>query len=222
MKLGLIIPTINRYDLLKELFVSLDKQVNGFDQLLVIDNGNQNIIFDDYHNMNVGQKWIKFIPEYNLGVGPSWNVGITYFRDYVHYDWVIIINDDVVLGDFQILEMKNIMARCHDKLLIVGGMWCNFCINLHKINLMEYEPHKFFDENLYPAYFEDNDFCRRLELINPSLRDSSDISPKIFRNSMTIEKDPSLNQNFGRNQAYYVAKWGGIPGQEKFNKPFNK
>ena len=61
MKIGLGIPTLNRYDLLN---IPLRKYVSDFDVYLV-DNGNQNIQQD---NCKI------FVQEKNIGVAASWNI----------------------------------------------------------------------------------------------------------------------------------------------------
>jgi hypothetical protein len=78
-----------------------------------------------------------------------------------------------------------------------------------------------FDEGFYPAYFEDNDFCYRCRLAEiPRVTDHF-FSPEVYRNSMTIDKDGSLNTNFDTNKEKFAIKWGGEPGKEKFKVPYD-
>jgi hypothetical protein len=39
---------------------------------------------------------------------------------------------------------------------------------------------------------------------------------------MTIAKNPFLNNNFTIYQQRYVAKWGGLPTQERYLTAFNQ
>jgi hypothetical protein len=48
------------------------------------------------------------------------------------------------------------------------------------------------------------------------------LNPAIYRNSMTIQKTPELNNGFEKNRQYYISKWGGQPTQETFGTPFNQ
>jgi hypothetical protein len=48
------------------------------------------------------------------------------------------------------------------------------------------------------------------------------LNPVIYRNSMTIQKTPELNNGFEKNRQYYISKWGGQPTQETFSTPFNQ
>jgi hypothetical protein len=48
------------------------------------------------------------------------------------------------------------------------------------------------------------------------------LNPVIYRNSMTIAKDPTLNSRFLEYRQNYIDKWGGLPNEETFTTPFNK
>jgi hypothetical protein len=81
----------------------------------------------------------------------------------------------------------------------------------------------YFDEGFYPAYFEDNDYHRRINLIDPDryVGHLEALEPEVKRNSETIRRDPSLNQ-FPKSYDYYLRKWGGLPGSETYGTPFNQ
>lgn len=216
-KIVLGIPTLNRADLLKECLDDLSQNLSDLERYIIVDNGNQNIEIP----LNLKEKVIVYTPEKNLGVAASWNFIMKTGFEYLNADYVMFLNDDIVLGynSQQILEILN---RCPNYYLIVGGYyWSSFFISQEG-----YEAVGKFDENFYPAYFEDNDYNRRLSLINgDGIKRSfyvKEFVPKIKRNSMTIKRDPTINKNFEDNKKYYVKKWGGFPRQEKFKTPFNK
>jgi hypothetical protein len=85
----------------------------------------------------------------------------------------------------------------------------------------------FFDENIYPAYYEDSDYWRRIiisgkshKTINNAIIISGDGN---FTNSCTLNSVSEDYRNkmwkcFERNQKYYKDKWG----DEKYEYPFNK
>jgi hypothetical protein len=91
----------------------------------------------------------------------------------------------------------------------------------------------YFDQNFWPAYFEDADYFRRLELSGvPNLWDERILVE--HNRSQTVRADFLLKQlhdeRVRRNERYYVGKWGGLrgwggpeepPGQEFFTQPFN-
>jgi hypothetical protein len=91
----------------------------------------------------------------------------------------------------------------------------------------------YFDQNFWPAYFEDADYFRRLELSGiPTLWDERILLE--HNRSQTVRADFLLkrlhDERTRRNQQYYIRKWGGLrgwggpdapPGQEIFMHPFN-
>ena len=69
---------------------------------------------------------------------------------------------------------------------------------------------------------------RRIELAGLTIKINTDA--KIFHHgSATQNPDSSIYidnwvvkpEQFEKNKAYYVKKWGGMPGEEKFSTPFN-
>lgn len=93
------------------------------------------------------------------------------------------------------------------------------------INKECYEKVGLFDEGFKPAYFEDNDYHYRINLAGLK---AIVYPPAIFYHfgSRTQnEADPqpiTSGAQFDINRAYYVTKWGGVPGEETFTTPFNK
>lgn len=81
----------------------------------------------------------------------------------------------------------------------------------------------YVDVNFFPAYFEDNDYARRAQLAGTKMCRISD-APYFHFWSRTIYEagNKKLNDKlFPENKKYYIKKWGGAPGKEKFMKPFN-
>jgi GT2 family glycosyltransferase len=81
------------------------------------------------------------------------------------------------------------------------------------------------DENFFPLYYEDVDFMRRVKLAGypfPQLLGTR----IVHRGSGNIYGVPGLldqnHRTFAANQAYYIRKWGGLPGQERFSVPFQQ
>lgn len=203
------IPTINRADLLND---ALKKYIVDFPstKILIMDNGNQNI-FQDSKNIFV------FKADENMGVASSWNWLIK--KGFgLGYSYAFILNDDIYFGkkEYEVQEYINLHK---DNGFMVGKdiNWSSFIISKHTIKKIGW-----FDENFFPAYYEDNDFCYRMQLAGITRDQSYFLNPKIYRNSMTIIKAPSLNANFENNRQYFIKKWGGEPTKEKFKTPFNQ
>lgn len=203
------IPTINRADLLNE---ALPKYAKDFPSvhIIILDNGNQKI-WDQAENIYV------FNLGSNLGVAKSWN----WLMDQgfkIGYSNALILNDDIYLGKNE-EQIQKYINKYPEHGFFVGKEvnWSSFIVRKSTIETIGE-----FDENFFPAYFEDNDFCYRMRLAGITRDQDYFLNPEVYRNSMTIAKEPSLNMNFEKNRAYFIKKWGGQPTQEKFKTPFNK
>lgn len=92
--------------------------------------------------------------------------------------------------------------------------------------LIQRECHQWFqfDEGFQPAYHEDNDYHRRLELAGFGDRIFSVCLPYLHYGSGTLKADAQLratwDQRFAQSQQWYVDKWGGLPGHETYDQPF--
>ena len=79
-----------------------------------------------------------------------------------------------------------------------------------------------FDEGFYPAYYEDNDYDRRIKLLG-LMSTKTTCSLFICGRSTTIAHNQHVQAQINKQIApkYYREKWGGLPSQEQFTKPFN-
>jgi GT2 family glycosyltransferase len=208
IKLVVVIPTINRADLLNE---ALAKYFEDFKEthIAICDNGKQDIITRE-------EKFLIYRPENNLGVSASWNMLIDY-ADKINATHVLVLNDDIYLGRTE-HEVKMIIKNNPSADFINSFQnWCSFIL---KIDMWKKVGK--FDEEFYPAYFEDNSFDYKMTLVNAEKAWTSFLDPIVYRNSMTIAKDPTLNQRFAQNRQTYIDMWGGIPTQEKYITKYNK
>lgn len=208
IKLVVVIPTINRADLLNE---ALEKYFEDFKEthIAICDNGKQDIITRE-------ENFMIYRPENNLGVSASWNMLIDY-ADKINATHVLVLNDDIYLGRTE-HEVKMIIKNNPSADFINSFQnWCSFIL---KVDM--WKKIGKFDEEFYPAYFEDNSFDYKMTLVNAEKAWTSFLDPIVYRNSMTIAKDPTLNQRFAQNRQLYIDMWGGIPTQEKYKTKFNK
>jgi GT2 family glycosyltransferase len=81
----------------------------------------------------------------------------------------------------------------------------------------------YYDVNFYPAYFEDNDFARRCDLLGIKYGTVDSASFYHFWSRSIYEGGiKELNsQRFPLNRDYYVNKWGGSVGNDSHTSPFN-
>jgi GT2 family glycosyltransferase len=195
---ALIIPVLNRFDLLEECISSIDCEV---EHLLIIDNSGQySIPFGLYD----GKSTVLNMPA-NLGVAGSWNLGIKSFP-FAPY-WIITSNDiKYAPGQLQKLGDKS----NPDLLVKTSQAWSSFSIGSNVVKTVG-----LFDENYHPAYYEDNDYEDRMDRLG--LRSSSvsaDINVIAYGAATTIQDSQELfNRNIPTNESN-CKYW-----QDKFNSP---
>lgn len=219
IKLGITILTYNRgLDLFSECMESIRKQSDLYSCLQIIDNGNQGIVVDSEWNANV------YIPNENLGVAKGWNYGIKSCLEN-GCDWVLTLNDDIVLRDDQLSIIHKLISSHKDKWMLVGNKsYCTWLLSKAGAEQMEYEKGKWFDEQFYPAYLEDCDFERRIKLIDKSkhIRNLPELDPAIYRKACSSGNEGKKPKYYWDLRRKYVKKWGGGPRHEKFSSPYNK
>ena len=207
MKLIIGIPTLNRADLLNE---ALEKYFEDFQdtEIFIVDNGNQSIITRE-------EKFAIYRPIENLNVSGSWNTIMDY-AEKIQATHVLMMNDDVVLGRTE-HEIKMLIRNNYNLPFLNSLMnWSSFILTVEG-----YKKIGGFDENYFPNYFNDNDYCYRMRLLGLERLNTSFLNPVIYRNSMTIAKQPSLNNRFMEYRQNYINKWGGLPNEEVFLIEFN-
>jgi GT2 family glycosyltransferase len=187
---NLIVPVLNRYDLLQRMLDSVDIPV---EHLLVIDNGiGSELRFSDYFK----RVTVLQMPA-NLGVAGSWNLGIKSFP-YAER-WFIASNDVIFMPD----ALAKLSEARRDEITLTGQAphWQVFALGDEAVNNIG-----LFDESLFPAYFEDNDYMRRAEFVGVNIR-RLEINVK-HDNSSTIKAgyEHKNAKTFFANQKYYDLK----------------
>lgn len=193
------------------------------------------------------EKWWEpiIIPNWRYGwsVAHSWNEGLLYAK-VKEMDNVLVLNDDILLAPYTIDILCETLESNQDCVMatacnIRGGheaeeiySWENettgtlsenpdFACFMVRNNFIE--DFGQFDENFNPAYFEDNDTHRRILL---SEKKAYNVSNAAFyhygsRTQNGAEAPICKPQQFEVNRSYYVSKWGGPPGEETFEFPYN-
>lgn len=209
--LTLTIPVLNRYDLLK---VCVESALSGIfvpDRILIIDNGSKCDMKPDniIHIVSPGR---------NLGVSASWNLAIKEGNFPL-----LVANDDI---EFSEHTMSDFLRACESG--IGDFYWASSIpqLNMFSCFMLTESLVKsvgVFDEEFYPAYFEDNDYFRRISLagkkIVPVQTSIGHIGSATFKN-FSNEQVMKHHGTFNKNKNYYISKWGGLPGEEKFSLPF--
>jgi GT2 family glycosyltransferase len=189
---NLIVPVLNRYDLLQRMLESVDVPV---DHLLIIDNG---LGTDTLELSDKFAKATHLRMPANLGVAGSWNLGIKSFP-YAHR-WFIVSNDVV----FQPGALEKLAPARRDEITLTADApnWQAFALGDEAVTDLG-----LFDEcGFYPAYFEDNDYMRRAEFAGVNIR-KLDIDLH-HDNSSTIKSgyQSKNDKTFFANQRHYQSK----------------
>lgn len=207
--LAIVIPTINRADLLVESIEALRLQSDQYRKLVIIDNGGQALRIDLPRSEVVNSNS-------NLGVAASWNLGINMVIEDHAVRYILVINDDIVLSNDQLEKINKYLEKNSGIWLFVGPFfWSVWIISREGLKAIRELDSYIFDERFFPAYFEDNDFLYRFknrfpDRIQEGLRL---LEPLVKRNACSQSKEPKL-KNTRINKLYYQTKWGGPPGHE--------
>ena len=145
---NLIVPVLNRYDLLQRMLDSIDYPIR---HLFIIDNGpgpETPLVVPDY----VKEFSYAGLPA-NLGVAGSWNLGI---KSFPHNNRWFFTSADTV---YEAGALELLGTAMTDSLTLVAAapFWQTFVVGegiVEKVGL--------FDEAFHPIYFEDNDYERRV------------------------------------------------------------
>ncbi len=190
----LIIPVLNRYDLLDKAIESIDFPI---DNILIINNGRE-VFSPKRSDINIR---VLDMPS-NFGVAGSWNLGI---KCYPHVPFWTFSSADIRFGKGSLAEL----ARNSSPGNFVKSNASYSCFSLgeeivSKVGL--------FDEYIYPAYYEDNDYEDRMIMHgfkNYIIMPGIDVE-ELEGPSQTIKSDPALMENnhrtFVANGEYYRQK----------------
>jgi len=187
---ALIVPVLTRPDLLHRMLLSIDYPVAD---LVIIDNGH--IIPRDPVCWSAERVHVITMPT-NLGVPASWNLGI---KSLPHAPWWLICNFDIV---FRAGSLERLAAVQSGGVVLSAASPPWACFALHDEAVQQVG---LFDEGLYPAYFEDCDYERRLRAAGVPIV-TTDI-PVHHDNSSTIASIPNRNgETFAANERHYRRK----------------
>jgi len=217
--LTICIPTLNRYDLLARLIQSAESGTLIPDKYLIVDNGGKFPITEPTHKIEI------FNPKRNLGVAASWNWLIEHSEEIR-----IICNDDI---EFDFDTLFQIVNNYDEKRIIypahapTANIFSCFAISDYICSTIGK-----FDETISPnyAYFEDNDYARRIEL---AMQNGIDIQYLIVPcgykhlgsstiNTFNDDEKKEHHRLFNIAKTNYIKKWGGLPHMEVFKTPYNK
>lgn len=207
-EIPLIVPTMVKFDLFMKMIASVDYPIRPY----IIDNSVDNI-----------------------GVASSWNKGIKLaIQD--GYKYAIICNDDIefykgaieslvnginAIDAFTISPNSQLIGRDFNRYhyprngYISGSEYACFIVNMEKM----VEEVGYFDENFYPAYYEDNDMNYRIKLAGGY--EFIDTEVGIIHHGSATGADVISHDRWLELEQYYISKWGGKPREELWTSPYN-
>lgn len=222
MKVTLCIPTIRRFDLLHECIIAALNNTRPPDKISIIDNSGGLFTVDGWRTMieQASDKIIDVItPNHNKGVAGSWN---TFLHTYE--DMMLISNDDVIFDPYLIEEMIKAWNTNPECMFFypAASNASMFAVYAMRKNLFTTVGN--FDENFYPAYFEDNDYNYRMRIYGYTEK-CVESAHYTHKGSATIKSysDKEMNKHhktFQQLARYYKEKWGGLPNEEIYTEPF--
>jgi len=243
-ELAIIIPILNCLEYTKQTIETIKTKHKH--ALFLIDNGSDNQTVNYLARLHDETGANVFLNSFNIGVAATWNQGIRLAKEFYNSRYYAILNNDILLHEEAIDVMLKTIQR-PDIALVSGTDVCGrvaipqevLQLQPTKDGILREAPefscfmvkdetiHKvgFFDDTFYPAYFEDNDYHRRINLAG--LKAVSDSRSLYYHyGSRTLKQDDKIrervNIGYALNQDYYIQKWGGIPGKERYKTPFNE
>jgi len=191
----MIIPILNRYDLLEKSIESIDFPIK---EILILDNGDG--IDRELSSSFVQKIRVLRLPS-NLGLSASWNLG---FKLYPHEKFWIISSADTVFNSGNLEKLYSMSSE--EKFILSSVGYGLFSIGEDFIRTVG-----LFDEYFYPIYFEDNDYEDRIKLAGLGNNIiNADIIVNDNGGSQTIKSNAEFtnanNRTFVENEKYYKNK----------------
>jgi len=184
--------------------------------LLIVDNS----VAGDTHAMTLPQRAeIESHPR-NLGVAASWNRGLARGAH-----WTLILSASMRFGPGGLTAFVEAASKAANAYGTDCGKFVFHCTVIGRATV---ERIGRFDENFYPAYFEDNDYWRRMILAGITGCEDAWLprfaplpgmhcvgSGMAVQGGFVPMADPTSSRD------YFIRKWGGPPACEVFRFPFN-
>ncbi len=215
------IPTYTQYDHTEKAVRSVMEGSIIPDQIAIIDNSTTGAAVQALHHLTEQYANVHIIPRTENILSGAWNDLMNLWPD----DYIIIANDDVKPHKHSIEALVN-AARARPEVAMWNGS--GHSGNSYSFFLLRQWAYKAvgrFDERFKPAYYEDNDFDYRLMVLLGLLREevpaaTFDHVGSATVNSMSVNERTRQHLLFQKNARYYVSKWGGMPGSERYKAAF--
>lgn len=226
----LTIPTLRRYDLLRDAVESASQGRVIPTHYHIIDNGGRMPESIQASLLRVAQQTGATIaidrPGRNLGVAASWNVAFAALPATAPF--LIVSNDDVTFYRDTIAHLIAAAdAQPEGLFFFPGSGGYKNAWSLFLERRQSWETLGWYDEQISPNYgfFEDNDRSHRLSLIGrPHIPVAHCAYGHVDSATVKTMVGAELDDHWRRFRAAeqrYIEKWGGAPGAERFVLPFD-
>ena len=253
-KILIIIPCMNLWDrytihAMESIYASITDLPY---EVLIVDNNSTDDTSnkaEDFGNRKLPGRMHIIRTEQNVGCAGGWNRGVQWGMDN-GFNYFIIANNDILVAPNMIQALYD-RAKRGDKVLISAVDVAKEVMipqevldPTHPVNNKPdtESPHPsfscflitrecvekvgYFDEEFYPAYFEDNDYHYRIKIgVGPEAAIANTTAIYYHYGSRTQNQNPGnavvSGEKFERNREYFTRKWGNVPGRETFINPFN-
>jgi GT2 family glycosyltransferase len=235
------VPTLNRWDLCQkmlrsacsgtlvpDLFVVVDngQQVQSTEALQSVESSDRDLGITSWSLQLGDESVIVESPDRNLGVGPSWNFLATKYLKKPD-DRLLVCGDDTLLSSGLVAQLVKTMDESGADFVFPDPALSTMpqMFSCFMVRQSLFEKVGYFDERFWPAYFEDNDFHRRMkiagatEAVAPCGYEHANSSTMKAYSPDDLERH---HMRFRLCRDYYIEKWGGLPGHETFATPFNR
>jgi GT2 family glycosyltransferase len=192
----MIVPTLTRHDLLTQMLKSIDYPVG----LLIIINNNPNANFEGTDSIPacVADYRVLNMPS-NLGCAGSWNLGV---KLQPFNSWWLVASDDVV---FEPGALEKFARDCSPDRLTISDEWPHY--QFFGVGENVVQKVGLFDENLYPANFEDDDYQRRCEAAGIEIRQVSVAHSHVKQGTVHATEWAAHNaRTYNANEDYFARK----------------
>jgi GT2 family glycosyltransferase len=249
MKIGVVIPTVDLWAKFTKPCIDSVKSKHEL-YFVLIDNNSKDETYVEATKLITPTFHYKKNEE-NWGCAKSWNYGIKDCFVNHGCDYVSVLNNDVLLHPNAIDRLVERFEKKDENIAMVTCLnvrgECPFPSNIFALDDKEKEK---TDESEHPdfsafmvgkkcidevgwidegfsiggAYWEDNSFDRRIKLARLK---AITYPPALFYHygSQTINRSAATKitgaMGYEINKKYYTIKWGGTPGDEKWEHPFD-
>lgn len=198
------------------------------------------------HSVKTKHEWYPIIKDNwrdNRGCSKAWNEGVSQAVEE-GADYILIVNDDILFSKHTIDAMvEEFEQQADDVVLFSAVNVATSCPTPEAVFDFERQPSNvaehpdfscfmikpdfqerigLFDEQFWPAYFEDNDTHRRVNLLGyRALCTSGAAYYHVGSQSVAQDSTGVITNNFDKNKAYFIQKWGGPPEAAIYESPYN-